>query len=63
MTAMNIIVLAGATVLLVALAVGFAAFKDKKNSEACARIGMIYSARPYSPACVKSDGSLWEVPR
>ena len=63
MTAMNVIVFAGVTVLLVALAVTFATIKDTRNSEACARIGMTYSARPYSPSCVKSDGSLWEVPR
>jgi len=63
MTAMNVIVIAGVTVLLVALAVTFATIQDTSRSEACARIGMSYSAHPYSPACVKSDGSLWEVPK
>jgi hypothetical protein len=59
---MHIVAIIAGGVFLAIVAVGFAIIQDTRRSEACAHIGMTYSARPYSPACVKSDGSLWEVP-
>ena len=60
---MHIVAIVAGVVFLAIVAVGFSIIHDTRRSEACTRIGMTYSARPYSPACVKSDGSLWEVPR